>query len=159
MIVAPSRFLEGSLAGYPNHPESKFLGGEPFGVGPTRPRHVRAGAIAFVGKEADRWEEDFYFGVVLNTPLRFGSPYRAADALYNEMRHAAKAHGVSEVARQTGLTRSAVSHLLEGVFVKTKVKPAQIRAALRGLADHARSRKAEARRREHQLARALRAHR
>jgi hypothetical protein len=53
------------LAQYHLHPEAKFHGGDFLDTGPTSRRHVRPlGPIDNIGKEANRWEEQFYLGPI-----------------------------------------------------------------------------------------------
>ena len=51
------------LAQYHLRPESKFLNGDYLDRGLTRRRHVEVESIRHIGKEANRWEEQFYLGV------------------------------------------------------------------------------------------------
>src|SRR5215204_2027540 len=61
----PSEWLESYarlLRSYARHPETKFLGGEHGSSGALKRRHVVPELIQYIGKEADRWEEDELFG-------------------------------------------------------------------------------------------------
>lgn len=52
-----------ALAQYHLHPETKFLSADYTDRGSTMRRHISATAIVLIGKEANRWEEQFYMGV------------------------------------------------------------------------------------------------
>jgi hypothetical protein len=110
-----------SLAQYHLHPESKFLHGEPYDKGPTCRRHVEAIAIQHIGKEANRWEEQFYLGVDEDEQIEYGvSPNdlkRAFDAIRSEIR----AVGQRNVARESGISRRTVSHVMRGKIVRRAV--------------------------------------
>jgi hypothetical protein len=51
-----------TLRKYHRSPETKFLGGGPADVGPLHRRHVAVGAVNYIGKEADSFEEAEEFG-------------------------------------------------------------------------------------------------
>jgi len=51
-----------ALLRYHLHPEAKFLGGDYTHRGLTRRRHIQVTEIQRIGKEANRWEEQFHLG-------------------------------------------------------------------------------------------------
>jgi hypothetical protein len=61
------------LAQYHLHPESKFLDGDFTDRGPTRRRHIQATSITYIGKEANRWEEQFFVGLDEEAVISYGS--------------------------------------------------------------------------------------
>jgi len=124
---------EDALKRYPYKQESKFLNGEAFDRGTTEPRHVIASDVHYIGKEADRWEEDFLIGLGFEPMTKFGSHPRAAVQLYTEIRMAVRIHRAKPVADATGLARSLVDKISAGIFVHTKVPHDQIQAGLRRL--------------------------
>lgn len=46
-----------ALAQYHLHPEDKFLGGDFMDAGRTERRHILAGGVRLIGKEANKWDE------------------------------------------------------------------------------------------------------
>jgi hypothetical protein len=46
-------------------PEAKFEKGDYLDSGPTRRRHVQVAQINYIGKEANRWEEQFFLAATL----------------------------------------------------------------------------------------------
>jgi hypothetical protein len=72
------------LAQYHLHPESRFHNGDYTHRGFTRRRHVRATVTAYIGKEANRWEEQLHLGLDFEAQTEYGlSPEgqgRALDA-------------------------------------------------------------------------------
>lgn len=122
-----------ALKRYPYKQESKFLNGEAFQRGKTEPRHVIAGEIHYIGKEADRWEEDFLIGLGHEPMTKFGHHPNAAVEVYTEIRMATRIHGAKPVADATGLARSVVDNICSGMFVRTKVPHEKIQAALQRL--------------------------
>ena len=95
----------GALAQYHLHPEAKFANGDYLDRGPTQRRLVRlAGPLRYIGKEANRWEEQFYLGADPEAQIEYGGPadelasYRTAIAQRCadiSVRVAADASGVS----------------------------------------------------------------
>ncbi|MGH1573242.1 hypothetical protein ACRAWG_24455 [Methylobacterium sp. P31] len=61
-----------TLRTYVRHPETKFLGGNFGESGTLRRRHVLAGLPVYIGKEADRWEEDEEFGADEQSVVSYG---------------------------------------------------------------------------------------
>lgn len=61
-----------ALRQYHIHPETKFLGGSHTQTGQLRRRHVFASAVEYIGKEADRWEEDSHFGADQDSVIDYG---------------------------------------------------------------------------------------
>lgn len=123
-----------ALARYPRKQESKFLNGESHDRGVTESRHVIASEIHYIGKEADRWEEDFLIGLSYEPMTKFGRHPNIAVQLYTDIRMAVRIHGAKPVADATGLTRSLVDKICGGTFVRTKVPHDKILSALQRLA-------------------------
>jgi hypothetical protein len=61
------------LAQYHLHPESKFLNGDFTDRGRTERRHVQVAAVVHIGKEADKWEEQFYTGFDEEAQIEYGA--------------------------------------------------------------------------------------
>lgn len=144
-----------ALAGYANHPESKFLNGGPFDTGPTERRHVIASDIVFVGKESEGWEEGLFLGIKANEALPLGPRPLHGSRLYADIREAAKVHKQSAVARECGLARSVVAKLCRGEFVESKVRPGQVRSGILRLAKIAAKKQADRERRRGEISRII----
>ena len=52
-----------ALIDYPYRPEAKFGNGEAFDTGRTERLYVHGRELRFIGKEADRWEEEYFLGL------------------------------------------------------------------------------------------------
>jgi len=65
-------------------PEAKFENGDYCDRGPTRRRHVQATQINYIGKEANRWEEQFFLSMDEDAVIEYGVDPNAA-ALFNEL--------------------------------------------------------------------------
>ena len=118
------------LKNYPYRQESKFANGEAFQRGYTRPRHVIASEAHYIGKEADRWEEDFLIGAGFDPMTRYGRNPIDDDTLFDAIREAAKRCGQKPVADATGLARGSIKRICEGKSVRTGMARRQIVAGL-----------------------------
>lgn len=121
------------LASYPYRQESKFRNAEAFERGETTPRHVIASEIHNIGKEADRWEEDFLIGLGFDPMTMFGRNPDDAAELFNAIREAATLYGQKPVADATGLARGSIDRICNGKSVRTKILHETIRQSLRNL--------------------------
>ncbi len=61
-----------ALAQYHLQPESKFENADQLDQGITRRRHIKAIGIAQIGKEANRWEEQYYLGLEADAQIIYG---------------------------------------------------------------------------------------
>lgn len=119
-----------ALRNYPYRQESKFENGEAFQRGITLPRHVIASEIHYIGKEADRWEEDFLIGGGFDPMTCFGRNPGDVTVLFDAIREAAKCYGQKPVADATGLARGSIARVCDGKSVRTSVS---LEAIQRGL--------------------------
>ncbi|MBO9581448.1 MAG: hypothetical protein J7498_11205 [Sphingobium sp.] len=122
------------LKSYPYRQESKFRYGEAFDRGLTEPRHVIATETHYIGKEADRWEEDFLIGTGFDPMTLFGRNPDDATATFEAIREAARIHGQKPVSDATGLARGSIRRICEGKSVRTKLPHGAIMAGLQSLA-------------------------
>jgi hypothetical protein len=60
------------LAQYHLHPEAKFLNGDYLDSGHTRRRHIQVTGVTYIGKEANRWEEQFHLGANEDAAILYG---------------------------------------------------------------------------------------
>jgi hypothetical protein len=58
--------------------EAKFENGDYFDRGPTHRRHGQATQINYIGKEANRWEEQFFLGMDEDAAIEYGADPNAA---------------------------------------------------------------------------------
>ena len=110
-----------ALAQYHLSPESKFLNGEPYDQGPTRRRHVEVIAIHHIGKEANRWEEQYYLGLDEDEVVDYGYAPSELAKMSATMWIKIEEIGQREVARESGVSRRTISRLMAGTKVKAKV--------------------------------------
>jgi hypothetical protein len=86
-----------ALAQYHLRPEAKFENGDYLDSGPTCRRHVQATQINYIGKEANRWEEQFFLGMDEGAAIEYGADPNAA-ALFDELMIAIGKFGKQSVA-------------------------------------------------------------
>ena len=93
-----------ALAQYHLSPESKFLNGDFTDRGRTERRHVQAAAIVHIGKEADKWEEQFYTGFDEGAQIEYGAD-ASGEALDQRIRVTCEELGQREATRRLGVSR------------------------------------------------------
>jgi transcriptional regulator with XRE-family HTH domain len=103
-----------ALAQYHLHPEAKFHGGDYLDSGFTHRRHVRAMAVEHIGKEANRWEEQFHLGLDLEAQTQYGPSPEGREHALEGVRRASKTFGQRKLARAAGVSLSEVSAILRG---------------------------------------------
>jgi hypothetical protein len=130
--ISPDRLktYREALAQYHLSPESKFLNGDYLDRGSTIRRHVEAVAIHHIGKEANRWEEQFYLGFNEEEQIEYGVAPEDSNRFLNNLRAEIETAGQREIARESGISRRTVSRLMQGTIVR-KTLVARIVGALR----------------------------
>jgi hypothetical protein len=128
-----------ALAVYPFRPEAKFLNGRPFDAGFTEPRHVTVTSVFYIGKEADRWEEEYLIGLGISPTTELGRSPAVAEDVAQAIRDAVQLYGKKPVADATGISRGALAKMAAGETPNVRTTNARIQAGLRAL-KHAHSR-------------------
>jgi hypothetical protein len=96
-----------TLAQYHLQPEAKFLNGEHTDAGRTLRRHVIATRILHIGKEANKWEEQYFLGPGEEANVEYGVG-RAADGLDARLAELTREVGEREAAQKLGISRTAL---------------------------------------------------
>jgi hypothetical protein len=114
--VSPERLktYKQALAQYHISPESKFLHGEPYDTGPTQRRHVEIITVNFIGKETNRWEEQYYLGLDLDAQIEYGPAPGGTSRLRELIGAGAGQLSERELASRSGISRTTMSKLLRG---------------------------------------------
>lgn len=119
-----------ALAPYHLHPESKFRQADYLDRGVTARRHIQASRVELIGKEAHRWEEQFYLAEQPDAQIVYGSSQDDTERLRKEVLDACKAYSHSAIARASGLDRTTVMRILDA---RTRVpKHETLEALLKG---------------------------
>ena len=106
-----------ALCDYHLHAEAKFLNGDRFDRGRTQRQPVRATAIELIGKEANRWEEQFFLGENEEAQIVYGL-VPASDDFHDRLARFIGCFGLSQVAEWAGVSRPSLTKLF-----KTKAAP------------------------------------
>src|SRR5262249_14011704 len=91
------------LCDYHLHAEAKFLNSEPLDRGRTMRQPVRAIGIELIGKEANRWEEQFFLGEDEVAQVSYGQ-LPASDDFHERLSRLVKQFGLSHVAEVAGVS-------------------------------------------------------
>jgi DNA-binding phage protein len=106
-----------AIADYSWHSESKFENGESFDTGITRRRHIEAVAVEYIGKEANRLEEQFYLGEIPEAAINYGMGETSRLKVLQMLAQASRIFGRSALAETTGITRQELSAILSQLAV------------------------------------------
>lgn len=119
-----------ALAQYHLSPESKFLNGDYLDRGPTIRRHVEVTAVHHIGKEANRWEEQFYLGFDEEEQIEYGVTPEESKKTSDTLRREINKAGQREIARETGISRRTIARVMQGKSVRKGIV-ATVMAAIR----------------------------
>ena len=100
-----------ALAQYHLRSETKFLNGEYCDRGRTERRHVVALQIVHIGKEANKWEEQYFLGPDDEAEIEYGVG-QTADDLDLSLRELCRELGEREAARNLEISRTALRRAL-----------------------------------------------
>jgi hypothetical protein len=103
-----------ALVRYHLHPDPKALSADFTDRGVTGRRHIGATGILLIGKEANRWEEQFHLGADPEAQSEFGFTPDDQERMRDAIRRAAEAHGVHALARKARLSRQHLTEILSG---------------------------------------------
>lgn len=127
-------YLE-ALAQYHLHPESKFLNADYCDTGVTQRRHVIVNGIHHIGKEADKWEEQYFMGLDSDAQLEYGPCPKLRKEQLEVVLRGIETHGAEKMARQAKLSGEGVRKIQSGKATptsKTLTKLAMAAMALDG---------------------------
>jgi hypothetical protein len=116
-----------ALAQYHLRPETKFLNGDFFDRGRTERRHVVALQILHIGKEANKWEEQYFLGPDDEAEIEYGTS-QTADDLDKHLRDLCRELGEREAVRKLEISRTA---LRRAIKLGAKAMSRAIRGRLR----------------------------
>lgn len=102
------------LAQYHLHPEDKFHFADYLDRGIVQRRHIQAIAIEYIGKEANRWEEQLYLGENPEAQIEYGVLPEQKKRLRGSTLTFCRPFGPAKLAQQAGLSVSDVSDILQG---------------------------------------------
>jgi DNA polymerase family B len=103
-----------ALSSYHVRPESKFENGDFYDRGPTRRRHVHALRVEYIGKETNRWEEQYYLGLDEGADIPYGPNPNAPSTHGAELQSLVEEFGERDVAKQVNVSRNTLRRILSG---------------------------------------------
>lgn len=125
-------YLDG-LAQYHLHPETKFLNGDYLDTGKTQRRHMVVNAIQHIGKEANKWEEQFYTGIDDEAQIEYGISLDDRNAMLQAVLDAISKHGNKAIATASHVSSRHVLKIQCGQSHPTDATLAKLYAAARRL--------------------------
>lgn len=87
-----------AVAQYHLHPETKFLNGDYIDIGTTQRRHIKVSSIQNIGKEANKWEEQFFTGFDKDAQIEYGIDAKQKIKMTKAVLIAIKLYGAKELS-------------------------------------------------------------
>ena len=103
-----------ALSSYHLLPESKFENADFYDRGPTCRRHVRTLRVEYIGKELNRWEEQYYLGLDERADIPYGPNPNAPSTHVAELQSLVEEFGERVVASQVNVSRNTLRQILSG---------------------------------------------
>jgi uncharacterized protein YggE len=103
-----------ALAQYYLHPETKFHNSDYTNRGFTCRRHIQTTVTEYIGKEANRWEEQLHLGLDLEAQTEYGLSPDGQEHVVEAARWVADTHGQHQLAAAAGVSLSELSTVLLG---------------------------------------------
>jgi hypothetical protein len=82
---------------------------------------VRPFGIRHIGKETNRWEEQFYLGSNEKADIDYGTATDDAESFRHQLRVLVTATGQRKVARQSGVSRQTVERFVKGEKIQKTI--------------------------------------
>lgn len=122
-----------SLNQYHLHPESKFLNGDFLDSGKTQRRHIIVKSINYIGKEANKWEEQFLLGFDPDAQIEYGVCPELKREILQSIRQAVEQHGAQVVADASKLSARHILEIAKGKKNPSKKAITKLHTAVKAL--------------------------
>ena len=119
-----------AIADYHLHSKSKFDNADTTTRGLTERRHLQAVAVEYIGKEANRWEDQFHLGEMPEAQIEYGTSPKDKRQLVRLIGRAARKFGICVLADTAGLSRQQLSAVLAR---NSQPRPQTIKELLRAI--------------------------
>ncbi len=133
----PAKMLKSyaqALAQYHLRPETKFLNADYTDTGTTQRRHVKVEAVIYIGKEANRWEEQSHIGGIAPEPeITYGRGSRDRKRILDDLLRTADKFGQRVLAKAAKISLQHLLAIMHGSAVpaeKILAKLQQVSKAL-----------------------------
>ncbi|HEV2550415.1 MAG TPA: hypothetical protein VGU20_24090 [Stellaceae bacterium] len=103
-----------ALAQYHLRPETKFINADFLDRGLVSRRHVKVSAIQYIGKEANRWEEQSYLGIDPEAEIFYGAPPQDVSGEMAQVKKGADRHASAVLARAAQVSRQHLHAIISG---------------------------------------------
>ena len=119
-----------ALAQYHLHPEAKFLQGGYTDRGKTMRRHVYVTVVSLIGKEANRWEEQFYLGMEAEAQVEYGLVHDTINSFIKLLIAETDAIGVRCLAHVVGISHRQMWAILHGKVIASPLTVTKMQSVL-----------------------------
>jgi DNA-binding phage protein len=123
-----------AMADYAWHPESKFENAGRDDIGVTQRRYIEAIGVEYIGKEANRLEEQFFLGESLEAHIEYGGHPEGQQRLMRTLVGAARSYGIGNIAKAAQISRQQLHAILSGDAEPKRKTVARLNLALVSLA-------------------------
>jgi hypothetical protein len=96
------------------HPEDKFLNGDYADQGKTLRRIINVQSIQYIGKEANKWEEQVHLGFDPDAQIEYGVSPEEYESNLQLIKDAVLKFGAKEIATLAGLSKRYVNYICDG---------------------------------------------
>ena len=103
-----------ALSQYHLRPEPKFLNADFRDIGETQRRHVQVTGVVYIGKEANRWEEQSYLGIDPEAAIIYGAAERDHAEFVVDLNTAIDRFGSVAIAKAAGVSRQHLTAIVQG---------------------------------------------
>jgi len=129
------------LAQYHLHPETKFLNGEYLDKGKTQRRHISVEAIQHIGKEANKWEEQYFVGYDPDAQIEYGFCDEQRKNMLTEILQSITEHGIKNLAAISKLSDRHISKIYKTKIISSDKTLAKLHSSVKILQQTHESRK------------------
>ncbi len=119
-----------ALAQHHLHPDPKATNAGHLDAGPTGRRHIVAGRIRLIGKEANRWEEQLHMGSDPEAQVDYGLASDNIALQLEQLRVECRQYSVRAVAQATGLSVGEVVRIRSGQGIPTEITVTRLQEGL-----------------------------
>jgi hypothetical protein len=124
-----------ALNRYHLRPEDKFHNGDYFDSGLTQRRHVDVRGVEVIGKQADRWEEQFFLGLDEQALPKYADAEETPEQLVAAIRDGLTRHSQRAIAAEVGLDPATVRNVLGGSGPRSNASLVRLKSAVAALDD------------------------